>query len=155
MAAWKIVDARDQILGRMCSQVAKRALLGERIVIINAQNAIVSGNRNAIVERYVHLRHIRDHANPTHGPFHSSRPDTFIRQKIRYMLPKRPRGRDALRRVHVYISGIPKVKEEAYKNAEKMDIKNASVQHLHGKFMTVREICDQMGWTQNRGEISQ
>lgn len=155
MAAWKIVDARDQIMGRMCSQVAKRALLGERIVIINAQNAVVSGSHNNILQRYVDLRHVRNLGKPSRGPFHPNRPDTFIRQKIRFMLPKRPRGRDALRRVHVYISGIPKVKEDAYKNAEKMEIKNAAVQDIHGKFLTVREICDQMGWTQNRGEISQ
>jgi large subunit ribosomal protein L13 len=152
MAKWKIVDAKNQVMGRMCSQVAKRALLGERLVIINAQFAVISGSRSDILKRYLHLRHIRDHANPTHGPFHNSRPDTFLRQKIRFMLPKNIRGREALKRVHVYINGIPKVKEVNYKDAEAFEPKKCSAVHLRHNYLTVREICNNMGWTQVRRE---
>ena len=42
---YQLLDAKNQILGRFCSQVAKRALLGEFIVIVNAKDAIISGNK--------------------------------------------------------------------------------------------------------------
>ncbi|MEM2976009.1 MAG: uL13 family ribosomal protein, partial [Candidatus Bathyarchaeia archaeon] len=38
-----IIDASGLILGRMASEVAKRLLQGENIMIINAEKAVVSG----------------------------------------------------------------------------------------------------------------
>ena len=97
---WKKLDASDKILGRLCSQVAKKALLGEQIVIVNAKNAVISGNRNTTLKKYVDLMEVRTATNPTHGPFHSSRPDTFLRQRVKGMLPaQKQRGKKALRRM--------------------------------------------------------
>jgi large subunit ribosomal protein L13 len=149
---WLVLDATDMIMGRMCSQVAKLALLGEHIVIINAKDAVVSGRRNNILEKYVHLRHIRNLSNPRRGPFHGSRPDTFIRQKIKYMLPSNHRGKEALKRVHVYILGIPKQKVNKYQHQEPITFENASVDRLRRKYITVEDICDHMGWTRKRGK---
>jgi large subunit ribosomal protein L13 len=149
---WKLLDATDMIMGRMCSQVAKLALLGEHVVITNAKDAVISGRRNEILAKYVHLRRdIRNLSNPRRGPFHSSRPDTFIRQKIRFMLPKNHRGAEALKRVHVYIAGIPAVKEAKYKGAEPIIVQNASKERLSHKYVTVEDVCNNMGWTRKRG----
>ena len=38
-----VVDARDCILGRVASNVAERALDGERVAVVNAEAAIVTG----------------------------------------------------------------------------------------------------------------
>lgn len=149
---WKVVDATDMILGRMCSQIAKLALLGEHIVITNAKNAVISGRRNQILEKYVHLRHIRNLSNPRRGPFHSSRPDTFLRQKIRFMLPKNQRGADALTRVHVFINDIPKQLSNKYQNNEPITFMKSSVENLRRKYITVEDICNNMGWTRKRGD---
>lgn len=149
---WKIIDATDMIMGRMCSQAAKMALLGEHIVIINAKNAIISGRRNQILEKYVHLRHIRNLSNPRRGPFHGSRPDTFIRQKIRFMLPKNARGAEALSRIHIYITKIPKVKRNKYQPNEPVAFLKSSVEDLRRKYVTVEDVCNHMGWTRKRGE---
>lgn len=149
---WKILDAADMIMGRMCSQVAKLALLGEHIVIINAKDAVISGRRNQILAKYVHLRRdIRNLSNPRRGPFHNSRPDTFLRQKIRFMLPKNHRGREALKRVHVYITGIPSIKASKYENAEPIIVRNASKERLSHKYVTIEDVCNNMGWTRKRG----
>jgi large subunit ribosomal protein L13 len=148
---WKIFDAKDQILGRFCSRIAKLALLGEHIVIINAKDAVVSGRRNQILAKYIHLHYIGDIANPHHGPFFSNRPDTFIRQKIRFMLPHRNRGKESLSRVHVYITAIPSVKADVYKESEPLHIPNISTKNLAHKYITVEDICNVMGWTRKRG----
>ena len=149
---WKVLDATDLIMGRMCSQVAKMALLGHHIIIINAKDGVISGRRNQILAKYVHLRRdIRNLSNPRRGPFHGSRPDTFLRQKIRYMLPKNFRGAEALKRIHVYIAGIPSVKKTKYKGAEPILIRNASSERLSKKFITIEDVCNNMGWTRKRG----
>jgi len=145
---WKIIDASDMIMGRMCSQIAKFALLGEHIVVINSKDCVISGRRNQILEKYVHLRRdIRNLSNPRRGPFHGSRPDTFLRQKMRYMLPKNHRGRDALHRIHVYIAGIPKAKENKYQNSEPITVPNASAERLSRKYVTIADVCSNMGWS--------
>ena len=149
--SWKKIDATELIMGRMCSQVAKLALLGEHIVIINAKDAVISGRRNQILEKYVHLRHIRNLSNPRRGPFHNSRPDTFLRQKMRFMLPKNFRGAEALKRIHVYIAGIPSVKTETYNKAEPIVVRKASSERLSHKYVTVEDVCNNMGWTRKRG----
>ena len=149
---WKIIDATDMIVGRFCSNVAKLAILGENIVVINAKDAIMSGRRNQILAKYVHLRHIRNLSNPRRGPFHSSRPDTFLRQKMRFMMPKNSRGADALKRVHVYIAGIPKAKADRYNNQDPIMFKKCSVERLMNKYITVEDICNHMGWTRKRGK---
>ncbi len=143
---WKVVDATDMIMGRMCSQVAKLSLLGEHILILNAKDAVVSGRRNQILAKYVHLKKIRNLSNPRRGPFHSSRPDTFLRQKIKFMLPKNIRGRDSLKRVHVYIAGVPDVKAAKYKHQEPITFQKASADQLGHRFITIADICYNMGW---------
>ncbi len=45
-----IIDAEGLILGRMASLVAKRLLNGERIEIVNAENAVVSGKRKMFIK---------------------------------------------------------------------------------------------------------
>ncbi|MHA1584618.1 MAG: 50S ribosomal protein L13 [Promethearchaeota archaeon] len=149
--SWKKIDATELIMGRLCSQVAKLALLGEHIVIINAKDAVISGRRNQILEKYVHLRHIRNLSNPRRGPFHNSRPDTFLRQKMRFMLPKNFRGAEALKRIHVYIAGIPSVKAETYKDADPIVVRKASFERLSHKYVTIEDVCNNMGWTRKRG----
>ena len=148
---WKILDASDLIMGRMCSQIAKLALLGEHVVITNTKAAVVSGRRNQILEKYVHLRHIRNLSNPRRGPFHFSRPVTFIRPKMKAMLPKNKRGAEALSRIHCYINEIPHAKEETYKDGEPIVVRNASSERLRHRFITVEDICNNMGWTRNQG----
>ena len=44
-----VIDAKNLILGRMASIVAKRLLNGERIIIVNAEKAVISGKRLSIL----------------------------------------------------------------------------------------------------------
>ena len=52
----KIYDAKDQILGRMATRVAKDLLKGENIVIVNCENACISGNPKKTIEQYLERR---------------------------------------------------------------------------------------------------
>ena len=46
-----IIDADGAILGRMCTNVAKRLLNGEEIAIVNSERAIITGKKFSIKNR--------------------------------------------------------------------------------------------------------
>ena len=131
MQEYLLLDAKDKILGRFCSQVAKKVLLGEKVVIFNAKYAIVSGTKNNIHEKYLSKLNISTATNPTRGPFWPRRPDTLMRKVIKKMLPrKKLRGKDAIKRVHVYISEIPERFQKKYQKLTPQDIPNADKRRL-------------------------
>jgi len=82
-----IIDADGLILGRMASHIAKRLLDGEKIIIVNAEKAIISGKRLSILREkheFLQVGHYRK------GPFHPRRPDRIVKRVIRGMLPPVP-----------------------------------------------------------------
>lgn len=146
---YQLLDAKDKILGRFCSQVAKRALLGEYIVIINAKDAIVSGNKNDIQEKYLNRLNVSTATNPRRGPFWPRRPDTFMRNVIKKMLPrKKYRGKEAYKRIHVYIGDIPERFQKRYQKLIPLEINNADKKRLsyYNKFITLENLCSRLGW---------
>lgn len=128
-----IIDAKGLILGRMASVVAKRLLNGEKIIIVNAGEAVISGKRHSIIREaheYLQIGH------PGKGPLHPRRPDMIVKRVIRGMLPyKRPRGREALKRLRVYI-GVP----EEFRGKSMETIPEADVRNLKGPYITVSEL---------------
>lgn len=128
-----IIDAKGLVLGRMASVVAKRLLNGEKIVIVNAGEAVISGDRLSIIRRaheYLQIGH------PGKGPLHPRRPDKIVKRAIRGMLPhKRPRGREALRRLRVYV-GVP----EEFRGRSMETIPEADAGKLGGRYITVSEL---------------
>jgi len=149
MKEYQLIDARDKILGRLCSQIAKRALLGENIVVINAKDAIISGNKRYTKEKYLNKNKIRTSTNPTRGPFWPKRPDTFLRNVVKKMLPrKKVRGREALKRVHVYIEDIPERFKNRYQKLVPVEIEKADKSRLsyYNKYITLENLCTVIGW---------
>jgi len=149
MQEYLLIDATNKILGRFCSQVAKKALLGEKIVIINAKEAIISGTKRNIHEKYLSKLNISTATNPRRGPFWPRRPDTFMRNIIKKMLPtKKIRGKDALKRVHVYIGVIPHRFQNRYQKLIPTEIPYADKQRLsyYNKFITLENLCSRIGW---------
>jgi large subunit ribosomal protein L13 len=149
MEDYQIIDATDKILGRFCSQIAKRALLGEKIVIINAKDAIISGGKGSIHNKYLERLNVSTATNPRRGPFWSRRPDTLMRQTIKKMLPrKKLRGKEALKRIHVYIEDIPERFKNRYQKLTPSEIPHSDKKRLsyYNKFITLEDLCVRIGW---------
>ena len=133
------IDATNLVMGRVASFAAKKALEGEEVNVLNAEKAIISGRKKQIFAKY---KSIRDKGGPHHGPFFPTKPDLILKRTIRGMLPhKRVRGRDALKKVRVYI-GIPK--EFEGKNLETIKKANKNKFKLP-KFTTVEELAKWLG----------
>ncbi|MHA2390793.1 MAG: 50S ribosomal protein L13 [Promethearchaeota archaeon] len=153
---YQLIDATNQILGRFCSQIAKKALLGNYVVIINAKDAIISGTKRDIHEKYLAKLNITTATNPLRGPFHERRPDTFMRRVIKQMLPrKKIRGKEALKRVHVYISDIPERFQSRYQKLIPTEIPNADKKRLsyYNRYITLENLCLRIGWNKMEIEV--
>jgi large subunit ribosomal protein L13 len=137
-----IIDAKDLILGRMASFIAKRLLEGERVIIVNAEQAVISGKRKTTFDIYDAWRKIRSLVNPRKGPFHPRRPDDLVRLTVRRMLPyDKARGREAYRRLRVHV-GLP----SEFKEKELMSIPEASLKRLGTKrFIRLGELSRHLG----------
>lgn len=113
------IDAENLVLGRLASVIAKRLLEGEDIIVVNAEKALILGSRRNILEEH---HEIRTMGSQRKGPFYPRRADRIFKRTVRGMLPvKKPRGREALKKLKVYV-GIPK----EFKNKEFVTVPKAS-----------------------------
>ncbi len=135
-----VVDAKGLILGRMASIIAKRLLQGETIIVVNAEQAAISGKR---LSRVREAKRFLEVGHPGKGPYHSRRPDRIVRKTIRGMLPrKKPKGQQAYKRLKVYLGLPPELK-----NKEAQTIIEASAERLRCPYITVGELTKEIGWT--------
>ena len=105
------IDATDQILGRMASKIAKKLLKGDSIFIVNAEKTIVSGKPQVVFQIY---KERISRGDPYNGPHYPNVPDMMVKRTVRGMLPKSPRGRDALKRLRVYLSVPEELKDKKF-----------------------------------------
>lgn len=106
----KIIDASDQILGRLSSKIAKNLLNGEKIIVINAEKVIVTGNPKTVVERFSAKRKRGD---PHHGPYYPKNPNSILKRSVRGMIPyKKTKGRIAMKKLTVYSKNPKNLKGE-------------------------------------------
>ena len=130
-----VIDAEGAVLGRLASIIAKRLLLGEEIIVINAEKAIVTGSKERILERF---KAKRERGDPIKGPFYPVRPDKVFKRVVRGMLPrKKAKGREALKRLKVYINNPENLKGEKI---------GKTVNEITCKFMYLGDICKHLGW---------
>jgi len=136
-----LIDASNLILGRMASHVAKKALEGNYVVVVNAEKAVIAGRRKRILERVKTRLRTRTLGSLEKGPTHPRRSDTLVRRVVRGMLPwKKPHGKDAYRRVKVYI-GLP----EDLVGKAMMRVPQAEVSKLRGPYVSVEQIAKEIG----------
>jgi len=138
VAEWEadvVVDARDCIMGRVASEVAQRALDGDRVAIVNAEEAVITGNEEATMETY----RTRANLGSDSGPYYPKRPDRIFKRAVRGMLPyKQDRGREAFESVRVYV-GNPHDRDGEV-------LEGTSLDRLSNiKFTSLGEISENLG----------
>ena len=111
---WVIVDAEDQVLGRLTSEVAKMIRgkhktnftphvdCGDNVIVINAEKVKMTGNKFAEKEyvRYTGYPGGQRFATPTE--WLKKNPALIIEHAVRGMLPKTKLGRAIFGNLHVY-----------------------------------------------------
>lgn len=136
-----VINASNLILGRLASYVAKQALEGHSIVILNAEKAIISGYKKSIIQEAKKRLSTRTLGSQKKAPTHPRRPDLYVRRTIRGMLPrKKTKGKQAFERIKVYMN-IP----EEYVNKTALKIPEADASKLHHKHIMVEDLSKEIG----------
>ena len=107
----KIIDGRGIVMGRLASHVAKEALKGEEISVVNCSEVVITGNKKTMEREFAEKR--SKFGSSQKGPKHHRTSEKIVKRAIRGMLPNHRvgRGREAFSRIKCY-NEIPKELEE-------------------------------------------
>ncbi|OGT34692.1 MAG: 50S ribosomal protein L13 [Gammaproteobacteria bacterium RBG_16_51_14] len=111
---WYIVDAAGKTLGRLATRIASRLRgkhkpeytphidNGDYIVVINAKDVRVTGNKASDKVYYRHSGYPGGIKSITFEKLIKTRPERIIEKAVKGMLPKGPLGREMFRKLRVY-----------------------------------------------------
>jgi len=111
---WYIIDATDVVLGRLASKVAHMLKgkhkpqyqphvdYGDYIIVINAKNIKVTGNKLSDKIYYKHTGYIGNMKATPLGKMLDKKPDFVIKNAVKGMLPKNPLGRSMIKKLKIY-----------------------------------------------------
>lgn len=134
-----IIDATNLIAGRLASFVAKKALLGEKVDIVNCEKAVISGDMEQVLYRY---KQKKQRGIPSKGPFIPTMPDMFVKRIIRGMLPyKQEKGRKAFKLIKCYIGVPAHFRNEKFETIEKISFSKLP----NTKYVRIAELCKLLG----------
>ena len=111
---WFVVDAQDQVLGRLASQIAHRLRgkhkpefaphmdNGDFIVVVNCEKIKVTGAKMTDKKYYRHSGWVGGLKTTTLGDVLADKPSRVLTAAVRGMLPKNSLSRASLSRLHIY-----------------------------------------------------
>lgn len=113
---WVVIDATDQVVGRLCSKVAKlirgkykptftpHVDCGDNVIIINAAKAVFTGKKETdkVYTRYTGYPGGQRFNTPAELRKRPDGMDKIIRHAVKGMLPKGPLGRRLLDNLYIY-----------------------------------------------------
>jgi large subunit ribosomal protein L13 len=111
---WYLVDAKDQILGRLASQIARiirgknkpmftpNMDTGDFVVVINADKVKVTGKRETLKQYIRHSGYPGGQKITSIQNMLASKPEFVVENAVRGMLPKNRLGRKLVKKLKVY-----------------------------------------------------
>ncbi len=111
---WYIVDAKDLVLGRMATEVARilrgkhrpeyspHADCGDHVIVINADKVAVTGSKETAKTYYHHTGFPGGLKSITLEKQRAEHPERVIESAVKGMMPKGPLGRKMLKKLKVY-----------------------------------------------------
>lgn len=111
---WHLVDARDQVLGRMATEIAQVLMgkhrpeytphvdTGDYVIVTNAREVKLTGRKDTQSIRMRYSGYPGGHKAETFGSLRERKPEALIEDAVRRMLPKNRLGRVMLKKLKVY-----------------------------------------------------
>lgn len=135
-----VIDAKGMVAGRIATQIAKELIRGEKVIVLNAEEAIVVGNTQSIMEKYKRRVDAAVKSNPHYGPKYSRVPSRMFKKMVRNMLPTTKRAKERIvKNLKVYNATPKELRSE--KVTGYSDAKFGG----RGRSMTMKEIALQLG----------
>lgn len=134
----KVLNAEGKVLGRFASTVAQHAKDGEKVRVVNAEKAVISGNEEEVFSEY---KQKYERGRRDRGPYFPKRADKILKRTVRNMLPQNSdEGRDAFSRVKTYL-GVP---EEFEEDVEDVDVKEGN-DLKHRNYVKLGAVSEHIG----------
>jgi large subunit ribosomal protein L13 len=111
---WRIVDASDQRLGRMATEIATVLMgkhrpeytphvdCGDFVIVTNASKVALSGRKAEQKLRLTYSGYPGGQSAESYGNLRDRKPELLIEEAVRRMLPKSRLGRQMLKKLKVY-----------------------------------------------------
>jgi len=111
---WYILDAANKPLGRVASEAARilrgkhkptftpHVDTGDFVIVINAKEAVLTGNKLDQKIMYRHSRYPGGLKETVYSDLMVNRPELAMEKAVRGMLPKNRLGRQMLKKLKVY-----------------------------------------------------
>jgi len=111
---WCIIDAKDQVLGRLASQIAYRIRgkhnplytphvdTGDWVIVVNADKVRLTGNKMGEKTYYRHSGYIGGIKSQTAKEMLEKKPEDVLKKAVRGMLPKNRLGNKIFKNLFVY-----------------------------------------------------
>jgi len=112
---WVVIDATDQVLGRLGSKVAKllrgkykpnftpHVDCGDNVIIINAEKVKLTGNKWGDRNFFYHSGYPGGQREVTPAELFAKSPIKLVERTVKGMLPKTRLGRQLYRNLYVYV----------------------------------------------------
>ena len=111
---WVVIDATNEVLGRLASQVAKilrgknkpsytpHVDCGDYVIVINAEKVKLTGNKMTDKVYTRHTGYPGGQRFATPADYLAKKPTFIIEKAVKGMLPKNRLGRRLIENMHVY-----------------------------------------------------
>jgi large subunit ribosomal protein L13 len=113
---WVVIDATDQVVGRLASKVAKlirgkykptftpHVDCGDNVILINADKVVFTGKKETdkVYTRYTGYPGGQRFQTPAELRKREGGVEKFLRHAVKGMLPKGPLGRSLLNNLYIY-----------------------------------------------------
>ena len=111
---WYVIDAAGKPLGKVAVQAAvllrgkhkptfaPHADCGDHVIIINAEKAVLTGNKLNQKMYYHHTGYIGNMKEVKYSTLMKTKPEFAVELAVKGMLPKGPLGREMFKKLHVY-----------------------------------------------------
>jgi large subunit ribosomal protein L13 len=111
---WYVVDARDQVLGRLATEVARilrgkhkptystHLDVGDFVIVVNARDVRLTGRK---ADQKTYFRHSGYMGGEKEIPFRrmiATHPERVVERAVKGMLPKNALGRQMFKKLKVY-----------------------------------------------------
>ena len=114
-STWHVIDAEDQVLGRLATRVAvilrgkhrpeytPHVDHGDYVIVVNVEKVRLTGRKREQKTYYRHSGYVGSIKSATAGQvLASAHPDRVVHNAVRGMLPKNALGRKLLRKLKLY-----------------------------------------------------
>lgn len=111
---WIIVDAEDQILGRLATRIATRLMgkhkntytahvdCGDHVVVVNADKVKITGKKEEQKLYHHYTGWSSGLKETTYSDLLEKRPEKIIQLAVKRMMPKGSMGKIMFKKLHVY-----------------------------------------------------